>query len=96
MLGRNGASELHPPDHISGTHVLHLSLLILRGVGPPLGLAGWYPGKVTGRRKARGRSGEPRKGFKWVAGHARSLWSEGMELGKVRTGAALSQWRWGT
>lgn len=89
MLGRNGAPELHPPDHISGTHVLHLSLLILRGVGPPSCLAGWHPGKVMGRRKARGRSGEPKKGFKW---HGRSLWREEMELGKVRTWATLSQW----
>lgn len=88
MLERNGVSKLHPPDH---TSVLHLSLLILHGLGPPSWLAEWHPGKVMGRKKVRGRSGKPKNVFKWVPGHGRSLQREGMELGQVRTGSALSQ-----
>lgn len=87
-VGRNGVSELHPPDH---TSVLHLSLLILHGLGPPSWLAEGHPGKLMGRRKVRGRSGKPKSGFKWVAGHGKSLQGEGIELDQVRTGSALSQ-----
>lgn len=87
-VGRNGVSKLHPPDH---TSVLHLSLLILYGLQPPSWLTEWHPGKVMGRRKVRGRSGKPKSGFKWVAGHGRSLQREGMELGQVRSEPVLME-----
>lgn len=39
----------------------------------------------------RGRRGKPKSGFKWVAGHGRSLQREGMELGQVRTEPVLME-----
>lgn len=55
-------------------------------------LSMYRDGRMMGRRKERGRSGKPKKGFKWRAGHGRYLWKEEMELAKVRIWAALSQW----
>lgn len=84
MLGRNGVSELHPPNHICLASV---------PAHPPWTGTSLLAGRVApweGDRREKSER-KPKNGFKWVAGHGRSLWREGMELGQVRTGSALNQ-----